>query len=53
MSAALSDEQITAEAEILDQAERTRAQARQTTSVYPDMSMDDAYRVQAAGRDNS
>jgi 2-oxo-hept-3-ene-1,7-dioate hydratase len=51
VSAALSDEQITAEAEILDQAERTRAQARQTTSVYPDMSMDDAYRVQAAWRD--
>lgn len=44
----LTDEQIIAEAEILDTAERTRTQARQTTSVYPDMSMDDAYRVQAA-----
>ncbi len=44
----LTDEQVAAEAATLDKAERTRTQARQTTSVYPDMSMADAYRVQAA-----
>lgn len=47
----LTAEQIRAEAELLDEAERTRTQARQTTSVYPDMSMDDAYRVQNAWLD--
>lgn len=44
----LSDSQITAEATLLDEAERTAVQIRQTTSVFPDMTMDDAYRVQAA-----
>jgi 2-oxo-hept-3-ene-1,7-dioate hydratase len=44
----LTDDEVTAEAHILDEAERTRTQARQTTSVHPDMSMDDAYRVQNA-----
>ena len=43
----LSDSQIQAEAGLLDQAEQTRTQIRQTTSVYPNMSLDDAYRVQA------
>ena len=47
----LTNEQVAAEAATLDEAERTRTQARQTTSVYPDMSMDDAYRVQAAWLD--
>ena len=47
----LTDEQVRAEAGVLDSAEQTRTQARQTTSVYPDMSMDDAYRVQAAWLD--
>ena len=48
MSAPLTDAQVAEEAAILDDAERTRTQARQTTTVYPDMSMSDAYRVQAA-----
>ena len=43
-----TDDQVIAEAEILDEAERTRTQARQTTSIYPDMSMDDAYRIQSS-----
>ena len=47
----LTPEQITAEAALLDEAERTRTQARQTTSVYPDMTMDDAYAVQNAWLD--
>lgn len=47
----LTEEQVRAEAQILDEAERTRTQARQTTSVHPDMTMDDAYRVQAAWLD--
>ena len=51
MNASLTVAQIISEAEILDHAERTRTQARQTTSVYPEMTMDDAYRVQAAWLD--
>ena len=47
----LTDEQVRAEAELLDTAERERRQVRQTTSVYPDMSIDEAYRVQAAWLD--
>ena len=46
----LTSEEIQAEASLLDEAERTRVQARQTTSVHPDMTIDDAYRVQAAWR---
>ena len=44
-------EQIVAEAELLDNAERTATQVRQTTSVYPEMNLDDAYAVQAAWLD--
>ena len=44
----MPDEDIEAEAARLDEAERTRVQIRQTTSVHPDMTLDDAYRVQAA-----
>ncbi len=44
----LSDAQIDAEARLLDEAERNRRQIRQTTSVHPDMTIEDAYRVQAA-----
>jgi len=44
----LSDAQIDAEARLLDEAERNRTQIRQTTSVHPDMTIEDAYRVQAA-----
>ena len=48
---ALTDEQIRAEAELLDTAERQRRQVRQTTGVYPRMTIDEAYRVQAAWLD--
>jgi len=44
----LTDDQVIAEAQLLDQAEALRSQCRQSTSVYPDMTMDDAYSVQAA-----
>jgi len=47
-SNALSDAQVEAEAELLDEAERAATQIRQTTSVYPDMTIDEAYRIQAA-----
>lgn len=44
----LSEAQVEAEARLLDQAERARRQIRQTTSVHPDMTIEDAYRVQAS-----
>ena len=44
----LSDAQIIAEARLLDEAERNRTQVRQTTSAHPDMTIEEAYRVQAA-----
>ena len=47
----LTTDQVAAEADLLDTAERTRTQARQTTSAHPDLSMDDAYRIQAAWLD--
>jgi 2-oxo-hept-3-ene-1,7-dioate hydratase len=47
----LSDDEILDEAARLDAAEATATQIRQTTAVYPDMTMDDAYRVQAAWLD--
>ena len=47
-ASALTDEQIRAEAALLDTAERQRRQVRQTTGAYPHMTIDDAYRVQAA-----
>jgi 2-oxo-hept-3-ene-1,7-dioate hydratase len=47
----LTDDQIRSEAELLDEAERTRVQTRQTTSVYPDMTIEEAYRVQAVWRE--
>ena len=40
-----------AEAALLDEAERTRTQIRQTTSVYPTMTMDGAYAIQSAWLD--
>lgn len=46
-----TDEQAAAEARLLDGAERTRQQIRQTTSVYPELTIDDAYRIQAAWQD--
>ena len=47
----LSDEAVQAEAALLDEAEAAATQIRQSTSVHPDMTMDDAYRVQAAWLD--
>jgi 2-oxo-hept-3-ene-1,7-dioate hydratase len=47
----LSDEDVAAEAAVLDEAERTATQCRQTTEVHPDTTMADAYRVQAAWLD--
>ncbi len=47
-SAPLTRDQIEAEAALLDRAEGTATQVRQTTSVYPDMTIDEAYQVQAA-----
>ena len=44
----LTVEQIKAEAALLDEAEATATQIRQTTSVYPHMTIDEAYGVQAA-----
>ncbi|MCY4423507.1 MAG: 2-oxo-hepta-3-ene-1,7-dioic acid hydratase [Acidimicrobiaceae bacterium] len=47
----LSDDEIRAEAGLLDTAERERRQVRQTTGVHPHMTIDEAYRVQAAWLD--
>jgi 2-oxo-hept-3-ene-1,7-dioate hydratase len=42
----LTIEQITTEAGLLDHAEQTATQMRQTTTQYPDMTMADAYTIQ-------
>jgi 2-oxo-hept-3-ene-1,7-dioate hydratase len=47
----LSEADVLAEAALLDDAEATATQVRQTTVVHPDMTIDDAYRVQAAWLD--
>lgn len=44
----LSDDEARAEAVRLDGAEQNRIQVTQTTLLYPDMTLDDAYRVQGA-----
>ncbi|MDY7103307.1 MAG: 2-oxo-hepta-3-ene-1,7-dioic acid hydratase [Actinomycetota bacterium] len=44
----LSEITIEAEAAILDEAEQHRTPARQSTAAHPDMTIDDAYAVQAA-----
>ncbi len=49
--ARLDGDLVAAEAALLDEAERTSTQIRQSTSVHPEMTMADAYRVQAAWRD--
>lgn len=46
----LTDQEIQAEAVLLDEAERTAVQIRQSTSAHPDMTIDEAYRVQSAWR---
>ncbi len=48
MTGSLTEAKIEDEAGLLDEAERTATQIRQTTSVHPAMTIDDAYRVQAA-----
>jgi 2-oxo-hept-3-ene-1,7-dioate hydratase len=45
---AMRDEDVVAAAEMLYQAERTSVQVRPTSALYPQMTIDDAYRVQAA-----
>lgn len=47
----LPDDLVETEARILDEAERRSVQVRQTTSIYPDLTLDDAYRIQDAWRD--
>lgn len=47
----LTGDQARAEAALLDEAEQTGQQIRQTTSVFPDMIFEDAYRVQSAWLD--
>lgn len=47
----LSEELILEEAALLDQAEIDATQIRQTTTVHPNLEMDDAYRIQAAWLD--
>jgi 2-oxo-hept-3-ene-1,7-dioate hydratase len=44
----LTRQQIASEASLLDTAERTATQMRQTTEAYPDMTMTDAYAIQNA-----
>jgi 2-oxo-hept-3-ene-1,7-dioate hydratase len=48
MAMAMTGDQIRDEAKLLDRAEGTATQIRQTTSVYPQATMDDAYRIQDA-----
>jgi 2-oxo-hept-3-ene-1,7-dioate hydratase len=47
----LTKDEVDVEAALLDRAEASATQIRQSTSVYPEMTIDDAYRVQAAWRD--
>lgn len=47
----LTDAEVRAEAGRLDEAERTATQVDQTTSAHPDMTIADAYAVQAAWSD--
>lgn len=51
MAASLTEDQVASEAALLDQAERDRQQMRQSSETYPDMTIEDAYRVQAAWRE--
>lgn len=47
-AATLSDSEVRVEAHLLDEAERSATQIRQTTSVHPEATIADAYRIQAA-----
>ena len=44
----LNDAQITKAAAAIHEAEKRRSQARAVTLEHPDMSLDDAYRIQGA-----
>lgn len=44
----LSDDEVRGEAHLLDEAERTATQIRQTTAVHPRATIADAYRIQAS-----
>lgn len=48
MTTTLSAEEASTEAALLDDAEMSRQQIRQSTDVYPEMTIDDAYLVQNA-----
>lgn len=47
----ISPEDAAAEAALLDQAERDATQMRQSTEARPDLTIDDAYVIQAAWQD--
>gem|GEM_PF-1719239 len=47
----ISPDDAAAEAALLDQAEISALQIRQTTQVYPNLTIDDAYAIQAAWQD--
>jgi len=47
----LTHAEIAAEAALLDEAEASATQVRQSSSAYPQMTVEDAYAVQAAWRD--
>lgn len=51
MTITLTQEQVDSEAALLDQAERDSQQIRQSSEIYPDMTIEDAYAVQAAWRE--
>jgi len=44
----LTKDQVSAEAQRLHEAETNRTQVKATTLSYPDMSIEDAYKVQSA-----
>jgi 2-oxo-hept-3-ene-1,7-dioate hydratase len=50
-SGEIAEEAVRAEAALLDEADRSATQVRQTTMIYPAMTLDEAYRVQAAWQD--
>jgi 2-oxo-hept-3-ene-1,7-dioate hydratase len=47
----ISPETAAEEARLLDEAEQSATQLRQTTEVYPDLVLEDAYTIQAAWRE--
>jgi 2-oxo-hept-3-ene-1,7-dioate hydratase len=47
----ITEETAAAEAAMFDEAERGRSQMRQSTEVHPELTIDDAYTIQAAWKD--